>query len=161
MRKLIIICLLLSSLYSTAQRQKILGKPNLHYYLPFALADTFKLVTDHAYDATAWNGNLEVPTKNAIRDKIESLAAVLKGTANWTPGIVAAGSSATTTLAVTGAALGDPVTISKTSGAYSNGEVYDAFVSATNTVTIRVHNVSTGSANYNTAEDYNVIVLKY
>lgn len=30
-------------------------------------------VPDEAYDATAWNGSLEVPTKNAIRDKIESL----------------------------------------------------------------------------------------
>ena len=30
-------------------------------------------VPDEAYDATAWNGNMEVPTKNAIRDKIESL----------------------------------------------------------------------------------------
>lgn len=32
-------------------------------------------VADEAYDATAWNGSLEVPTKNAIRDKIESLSA--------------------------------------------------------------------------------------
>ena len=31
------------------------------------------LVDDDAYDATNWNGNLEVPTKNAIRDKIETL----------------------------------------------------------------------------------------
>lgn len=30
-------------------------------------------VGDEAYDATAWNGSLEVPTKNAIRDKIETL----------------------------------------------------------------------------------------
>lgn len=30
-------------------------------------------VSDDAYDATTWNGNLSVPTKNAIRDKIESL----------------------------------------------------------------------------------------
>jgi hypothetical protein len=30
-------------------------------------------VADEAYDATAWNGSLEVPTKNAIRDKIESM----------------------------------------------------------------------------------------
>jgi len=30
-------------------------------------------VPDEAYDATAWNGSLEAPTKNAIRDKIESL----------------------------------------------------------------------------------------
>lgn len=31
-------------------------------------------VPDDAYDATNWNGSLEVPTKNAIRDKIESLS---------------------------------------------------------------------------------------
>jgi hypothetical protein len=31
-------------------------------------------VADEAYDATAWNGSLEVPTKNAVRDKIESLS---------------------------------------------------------------------------------------
>lgn len=30
-------------------------------------------VPDEAYDATNWNGSLEVPTKNAVRDKIESL----------------------------------------------------------------------------------------
>ena len=31
-------------------------------------------VPDEAYDATSWNGNNEVPTKNAIRDKIESMS---------------------------------------------------------------------------------------
>jgi hypothetical protein len=30
-------------------------------------------VPDEAYDATTWNGSTEAPTKNAIRDKIESL----------------------------------------------------------------------------------------
>lgn len=30
-------------------------------------------VPDEAYDATAWNGSMEVPTKNAIRDKIETM----------------------------------------------------------------------------------------
>jgi hypothetical protein len=30
-------------------------------------------VPDEAYDPTAWNGSLEVPTKNAIRDKLETL----------------------------------------------------------------------------------------
>lgn len=32
------------------------------------------VVPDEAYDATAWNGSLEAPTKNAIRDKIEALS---------------------------------------------------------------------------------------
>lgn len=31
------------------------------------------LIPDEVYDATAWNGSLEPPTKNAVRDKIESL----------------------------------------------------------------------------------------
>lgn len=83
-----------------------------------------------------------------------------KGTTNWTPGVVAAGSSTSTSFTVTGASVGDPVTVSKLA-AYSNGEMYDAFVSATNTVTIRVHNVSTGSANYSSASNYNVVVIKY
>jgi hypothetical protein len=84
----------------------------------------------------------------------------LKGTTNWTPGVVAAGSSTSTTITVTGAAVGDPVTVSKKSG-QSNGEIYDGQVTAPNTVTLRVHNVSTGSANYSSSADYNVIVLKY
>lgn len=36
-------------------------------------------VNDDAYDATSWNGSLEVPTKNAVRDKIESLVGVSDG----------------------------------------------------------------------------------
>jgi hypothetical protein len=38
--------------------------------------DTFTgdvLVPDEVYDATGWDGDLSVPTKNAVRDKIESL----------------------------------------------------------------------------------------
>jgi len=33
------------------------------------------IIPDEAYDATAWNGSLEPPTKNAVRDKIESMGA--------------------------------------------------------------------------------------
>lgn len=33
------------------------------------------VVPDEAYDATAWNGSNEVPTKNAVRDKIEAIVA--------------------------------------------------------------------------------------
>lgn len=44
------------------------------------------VVPDEAYDATAWNGSLEVPTKNALRDKIETISAGSGGTSvNTTP----------------------------------------------------------------------------
>jgi hypothetical protein len=41
-------------------------------YLPLAggTATGDIIVPDEAYDETAWNANLEVPTKNAIRDKL-------------------------------------------------------------------------------------------
>lgn len=38
--------------------------------------DAFDItVSDEAYNATTWNGSQEVPTKNAVRDQIESLGA--------------------------------------------------------------------------------------
>lgn len=90
------------------------------------------LIPDEAYDATAWNGVLEPPTKNAVRDKIETLgggtkppiiftwdgmgATVITGSptyfvipysctiAGWS--IVAIGSSPTTTIDVWRVAAG-------------------------------------------------------
>lgn len=91
---------------------------------------------------------------------IKKAAVTLKGSTTWDPSSIGANSSTTTTLSVTGAALGDPVTISKTSGSYSNGELYFAYVSATDTVTIQLQNVSGGSFDI-TEATYNVIVLKY
>ena len=40
------------------------------------------IIPDEAYDATTWNASLEPPTKNAVRDKIESLTA--GSTDGWT-----------------------------------------------------------------------------
>lgn len=41
-----------------------------------------QFVPDDPYDATNWNGSAAVPTKNAIRDKIESLLSTIKNAAN-------------------------------------------------------------------------------
>ena len=84
----------------------------------------------------------------------------LRGTVTWDPPSIGANSSTTTTVTVTGASLGDPVTISKTSGSYSNGEIYYAYVSAPGTVTLQLHNGSGGSFNI-TSADFNIIVLKF
>jgi hypothetical protein len=114
---------------------------------------------DTVFAAGAFNtGGTDIDGTNTVL-KIP-LQKILKGSTTWQPGIVAAGSSTSTTVTVTGAAVGDVAHVNKIA-ALSNGEVYDARVSATNQVTIRVHNVSTGSANYNTTETYNVVVIKY
>lgn len=44
-----------------------------------AIVGASAAVDDDAYDATAWNGSTNVPTKNALRDKIETLATA----SNW------------------------------------------------------------------------------
>src|SRR3990167_2893562 len=47
------------------------------------------IIHDEAYDATNWNGSLEPPTKNAVRDKIQTLASApdaqtFTSSGNWT-----------------------------------------------------------------------------
>jgi hypothetical protein len=56
------------------------------------------LVPDEAYDASGWNGSFEVPTKNAIRDKIESMSTSsgITRTIVSTSGSATMGSSAST-----------------------------------------------------------------
>lgn len=104
-------------------------------------------VADEAYDATNWNGSLEVPTKNAIRDKIEGQT--LNGSLTHDFGTIANNSSATTTVSVTGAADGDFVLVTKpVADGWSNGESYTAWVSGADTVTVRQNNNSGGSAGF-------------
>lgn len=49
------------------------GNATITHSAGLLTANVDVVVPDEAYDATAWNGSLEVPTKNAIRDKIEAL----------------------------------------------------------------------------------------
>jgi hypothetical protein len=83
-----------------------------------AAGDLFKVasngdttVPDEAYDATAWNAVLEVPTKNAVRDKIESLPTLASGT--YTPTLTnQTNVAASTTYAANYMRVGGVVTVS-------------------------------------------------
>jgi hypothetical protein len=85
---------------------------------------------------------------------------VLRGTLTYDFPAVTNNSSTTANITVMGAAVGDMVLISKTSAGLSNGETYTGFVSATNTVSIRLNNNSGGSFDLPN-ESYNIMVLKY
>jgi hypothetical protein len=56
-----------------ASTDKTFTFPNTTGTLALTDNPTDITVPDEAYDATAWDASLEVPTKNAVRDKIESL----------------------------------------------------------------------------------------
>lgn len=91
--------------------------------------------------------NLNIVSKGAGVVQINGVAAATKiaATASLDFGSIASQSQADLTITVTGAAVGDTVALGVPTAAVTNGIVYSAWVSATNTVTVRAHNY-TGSA---------------
>jgi hypothetical protein len=77
--------------------------------------------------------------------EISRTAAFLPATAALNFGSVAAQSFADLTITVTGAATGDCVSLGVPTEAVTAGIVYSAWVSATNTVTVRAHNYTAGA----------------
>lgn len=91
-------------------------------------------VPDDAYDATAWNGSTVVPTKNAVRDKIEALVSGAISTASTTE--VLTGTD--TTKAITAdalAALWEQGSDVASAGTLSVGEGGHFHVTGTTTIT--------------------------
>lgn len=87
-----------------------------------------------------------------------ALAKTIKATATLNFSSTAAQTSADLTITATGAAVGDVVQVSP--GATDANSSYSAWVSATNTVTVRFNNYSAGAIDP-ASGTFNVIVIKY
>lgn len=85
------------------------------------------------------------------------LAVTLEGSVTYDFGSIASATTSTTTLTITGAAIGHKCLISY-STAPDNGIVFDAYVSAADTVTIRAINI-TGAAINPPSRTYYILVL--
>jgi len=83
---------------------------------------------------------------------------MLKGTTTFDFGSIAANTTDETTITVTGAVSGDPVAV--TASALESGLVLTAFVSAADTVTVRLGNVTVGAIDP-ASHVYQVVVFQY
>ena len=98
-----------------------------------------------------------VSTNGFIAGSGATVSKILTNTASLNFPSISAASQADLTITVTGAAVGDEV-IMALPAAPAAGLVFNAFVSATNTVTIRASNI-TGSPVDAAAATYGVIVI--
>lgn len=103
----------------------------------------------------------QVPNTGEIKKtSVTGFARTINGSTTHDFGTIANNSSATTTVALTGAADGDFVLVTKPiSDGWSNGESYTGWVSAPGEVTVRQNNNSGGSASFGT-QNINVKVIK-
>lgn len=87
-----------------------------------------------------------------------TVSAIFKGSASLDFASIAAAASADLTITVTGAAVGDSVALALPA-APAAGLVFNAFVSATNTVTVRASNI-TALAVDAAAATYGAVVIR-
>jgi hypothetical protein len=84
-------------------------------------------VPDAAYDATTWNGSSEVPTKNAIRDKFESLVTTSIVQNNTSVSVSDAGTDGKITHTVDGVIIGEETDVSRRSTIDGGSTLYPEF----------------------------------
>ena len=104
-----------------------------------------------------FNGNNKTAPENIISSRVNYEGPALAASASVTPGTIANGASASFVETVSGAALGDLVTVAH--GANLSGCIVSGYVSAANTVELVYANLSGGSQTP-AAATANILVTK-
>lgn len=107
------------------------------------------------YSSTA--GDMQLRANGIWTD----VQAALKATATLDFPSTANNTNSDLTVTVTGAAVGDAVSVAPGLAAISNHSCYTAWVSATNTVTVRFNHYGTGGATDPASASFNIIVHKF
>ncbi len=116
------------------------GNATLTHSADLITSNVAIVVPDEAYDEAGWNGDLSVPTKNAVRDKIESLTGV---STTWTD---IGDATADTTIALAGHETLFTSTLDEVGGIVIEISNTDADL-ANDTVLLRLSYVDDGDAN--------------
>jgi hypothetical protein len=90
-----------------------------------------------------------------------NIPTIIKASATLDFPSTGAHSSSDLTITVTGAAVGDVVTVAPGLAAISDGSCYTAWVSAANTVTVRFNHYHTGGSTDPVSAVFNIIVTKF
>lgn len=112
--------------------------------------------------AEAGTSNTAVMTALRVAQALDALRPALTATASLTYGLISAGGSAIQTITVTGAAVNDRVVLGLPSN-FEAGLLATAYVSAADTVRVRITNITGGAVtpNSGTAATYSVTVLQF
>lgn len=104
----------------------------------------YELIVAEDLNTGVGTATVDLPTGGTATGHQVNLTTLgIVATATWSPGSIAAGASATTTVTVPGVALGD-LAMASYSAALQAGLTITAHVSAANTVTVVIHNTTAG-----------------
>jgi hypothetical protein len=110
--------------------------------------------------ATAASDNTTVMTPLRVKEQLDAVRTAHSAIANLTFGSIAAGSSASQTVSVSGAAVGDGVIIGLPAAGLTAGLISTAWVSAAGSITLRITNTTSGAITP-AAADYRLTAIRF
>jgi hypothetical protein len=145
-----------------SQTQAQNGVNNTAVMTPLRTAEALSALRPLATQSQATTATDNATSMTPLRTKqqIDAVRTAHTATANLTFGSIAAGASATQTVSVSGAAVGDGVVIGLPAAGLTAGLIPSAWVSAAGSVTLRITN-TTGGAITPAAADYRLTAIRF